>query len=113
MLVQAQFSSQVSDYIFKPLYLLSVISFFRRRQLTKPKRSRGGRSTADADQSEIDGEIRDSATGSSIGKPSESQAVSPEEQKLAEKELWSKPAEVEEEKTREDEFTEFLEDLFV
>lgn len=43
----------------------------------------------------------------------EEQAKSHEEQKLAEKELWSKPVEVEEEKTREDEFTEFLEDLFV
>jgi len=28
-------------------------------------------------------------------------------------ELWSKPAELEEDKSREDEFTEFLQDLFL
>jgi len=86
----------------------------KRHQATKSKRRRSEYSE-DQTQNADDGAIvsDSSASALAIGERSEEQAKSVEEQKLVEKELWSKPAEVEEEKTREDEFTEFLEDLFM
>ena len=85
----------------------------KKKSKKKKKRSKRSRSDSSSSDSDSDDESRKKRRKKEEHLRAAEEEKKKEESSKQEKDVWSKPQEKEEEKTREDEFDDFLDDLFL